>query len=246
MPSAAALLHPADPADQQAEDAQYYRRVLHELIDMGADLARTVHRQATSQAGAEDPDAAAVHETAVAFDRISRAVRRTIALARKLAEPVPMRADAGSGQTRAAARRRILRGVEDAIQREAEGADVETLEAELRDRLDGPELDDAIGNRPVAEVVTDICRDLGLGTLLGNHPWKRRTPADIAALCARAARPAGSQPDAGQPQAPVPAAAPEMPGRFRTWAGPKPYSPEASIELMHKLLELRPPRIRGP
>lgn len=42
MPSTATHPHPAGPADQQSEDAQYYRRVLRELIDMGTDLARAL------------------------------------------------------------------------------------------------------------------------------------------------------------------------------------------------------------
>ena len=215
----------ADAADLRAEDALYYRSVLHEFIDIGTELARAVRKQAAAET--DEPASMTLGDAAVAFDRLSRAVRRTVALARKVAEPVPARADAGSERTRAAARRRILRDVEDVIQREAEGADVDVLEAELRERLDGPELDDEIDGRPTAEVIADICHDLGLLTFLGNHPWKRRGPADIAALCERAARPAG----ADRP-APGPAAA---------WAGPKPYSREASIELMHQLLEHAPP-----
>ncbi len=247
MPSAASLPYPADPADQQAEDALYYRAVLHELIDIGMGLARAVPQQATAGADPEsqagEPAAVPV-QAAAAFDRISRAVRRTVALARKLAEPLPPRADAG--RQRAAARRRIIREVEDAIQREAGGADAEALGTELHERLDAPELDDEIGDRPVAEVITEICRDLGLLTLLGNHPWKRRTPADIAALCTRAAQAPGAAPSLADPsQAPPPVAAQAATGRGEAWAGPPPYSREASIELMHQLLALRPP-IRGP
>ncbi len=37
---------PEHHTDQHAQDAQYYRRVLHELTDIGADLARLVDRQA--------------------------------------------------------------------------------------------------------------------------------------------------------------------------------------------------------
>ncbi len=174
---------PSSPADQAAEDALYYRRVLHELIDMGADLARTVHGQAMAD------DAGMAPELAVDFDRIARSVRRSIALARSLSEPVSPRAAHDDAARRTAARKRIIREVEDAIQREAGGADAEALGAELYERLDAPEQDDEIGDRPVAEVITEICRDLGLLTLLGNHPWKRRTPAEVATLWARAAKP---------------------------------------------------------
>jgi len=231
MTSAASLPHTADPADLRAEDALYYRRVLHELIDMGTDLARAVHRQATAEDGAAGPAAAAV-----AFDRLSRAVRRTVALARKVAEPVPVRVDAG--QKRALARRQVIRAVEDEIQRTAE-VDAEALCAELHERLDGPELDDEIEGRPTAEVIAEICRDLGLLRWLGNHPWKRRRPGDVAALCKRAARPTG-----GQPAALPPGVVRCAQGDGETWR-PQPYTEEFVIELMHKLLEHGPP-IRGP
>jgi hypothetical protein len=57
------------------------------------------------------------------------------------------------------------------------------------DRLDGPDLDGFDLDRPVADLIADICRDLGLAAAPGTHPWKRRTPDDIAILCARAAAP---------------------------------------------------------
>jgi hypothetical protein len=51
-----------------------------------------------------------------------------------------------------------------------------------------PDLEDEIANRSIAEIVTDICRDLGIAALPGTHPWKRRIPHDIAILNARAAQ----------------------------------------------------------
>jgi hypothetical protein len=172
---------PAEPqtlSDQQAVDAQYYRQILHGLIDVGANLARQLPQQA---------EATPAPEIAVAFDRIARAVRRTIILARKVAEPAAAAAE-HPDQRRAAARRRIIREVEDTIQRTTGDADAETLHAELLDRLDAPDLDDDIDNRPIADIIADICRDLGLAALPGTHPWKRRTAEDLTALCARAAQ----------------------------------------------------------
>lgn len=190
MSFAAAHPHPADQADQQAEDGQYYRRVLHELIDMGADLARAVRQQATCLPDpAGDTTAMSMDDAAVAIDRISRAIRRTIALARKIAEPLPPRATTSSGQHRTAARRSIIREVEDVIQRTVDGAEAEALHVELSERMDAPELEDEIDHRPVAEVIADFCRDLGIAVTLGAHSWKCRTPRNIEALCARAAQP---------------------------------------------------------
>ena len=165
--------------ENAVEDVAYYRRVLHELTDMGVDLARMVHGQAKAAADAGEEAAQAAALT-VAFDRIARTVRRTIGLARRLDEMVP------AARRRVAARRQIIRAVEDAIQdREPERR--EELEAELLERLDRPELDDEIDDRPVDVIIAEICRDLGLTALPGTRYWKRRTPADVAALHARAA-----------------------------------------------------------
>ena len=168
-------------ADQQTEDAQYYRRVLHELIDMGADLARMVHQQAKAQAEAASPGAEPAADPTVGFDRIAR----TITLARTLDDPVPAPA---AGQ-RVAVRKRVIRMVEDAIHREARGEAAEALHAELLERLDGPDIDDDIGHRTVEQIINDIRSDLGLDGADGLQMWKRRTPEDIALLCARAAKP---------------------------------------------------------
>jgi len=258
-----ANLHP-EPGQhapsQHAEDAQYYRHVLHDLIDMGAGLARLLHQQASAQAQAAPqepglqpasppaPDALTpdtLISIAAAFDRIARAVRRSIALARSLADPVPPASD--PAQRRAAARKRVLREVEDLIQRtaaasghaafngsnadaaDADGTDdasAEALTAELHDRLDAPDLDEDISHLPVADIITEICRDLGLAALPGAHPWKRRTPKDLEQLCARAAAPSRARlPGTGPP-------VPATPQRART--SPVPPRPAAI------------PRVTGP
>ena len=188
-----------DPG-QQAADTGYYRQVLHDLIGMGTDLARLLHGQATTQAQPAQqaanphptPPTVPTPDIIAAFDRIARAVRRSITLARSLAEPVPPAND--PAQHRAAARNHIIRAVEDVIQRtshatDAPDAESESLTAELHDRLDAPDLDDDLSHRPIAEIITEICRDLGLASSPGNDPWTRRTPADIAQLSARAAAP---------------------------------------------------------
>ena len=218
-----------DPGPHDA-DTQGYRQVLHDLIAMGADLARFLHGHAAAQAAPQavahpthpapatqqttnaqqptDPHPAppsdALISLTLAFDRTARAVRRSILLARSLADPVQPAKD--PAQRRTAARRRIIREVEDAIQRTASAANdgrdgPETLQAELRDRLDAPDLDDDISTRPTADIISEICRDLGLAAPPGGaHPWKRRTPQDIAQLCAAAAAPSRTcQPGACQP-----------------------------------------------
>ena len=180
---------PNTPAPTPADDAAYYRAVLHDLIDRGADLARRVHERATAATPTPEnrPDA----DPTIAFDRIARAVRRTIALARHVAAapdegaPDPPRGPA----RRAAARARLIRGVEDAIHRKRRETDAEALHAEFAERLDDPELDLDLAGRPVDDVIEEICRDLGIAVQARSYIWKRRTPQDIAALRARAAAP---------------------------------------------------------
>ena len=211
---------PPNPADPHA-----YREVLHDLITMGANLARAVHDQATPQPQpATPPSPDTLIHLAAAFDRLARAVRRSITLARTLDHPPVVRPD--PAQHRAAARQRILREVGDAITRAAHDPDAwhtdeDALTAELHDRLDGPDLDGAIAARPIPDIITEICRDLGLAAPPGAHPWKRRTPADIQDLCARAAAPA-------RHPAAAPAAGPPRPGPRQLRPNPSPPAPASA------------------
>ena len=184
IPSASA--EPETAADQRAADAQYYRHVLHELIDMGADLARLVHQRAKAEAAV--PADAPAPDATIAFDRIARSVRRTIALARTLDEPALAPEAGHPAELRTAARKRVIRLVENAIHREARGEQAEALHAELLERMDGPDVDGDIGHRTVSQIVDTICADLGLEGPDGLRRWKRRTPEDIALLCARATK----------------------------------------------------------
>ncbi len=190
--------------------------------------------QAATQAATAQPalalakapaPAALLPDLAAAFDSISRTVRRCIMLAQNLDAPrKPARPPAPShtaAPDRTAARKRILRAVEDTLGRQdyddsyRDCDPTEALHAELLDRMDAPDLDREITNRPIDDIIKDILRDLGLAALPGTRPWKRRTPADIAELCARAAapsRPAGITREPGPgPQPPSPGAAQQSP-----------------------------------
>ena len=152
---------------------------------------RLVHEQAVAQAqaaktGASDgvrPAPCIAPDLPLAFDRVTRAVRRTIALAHKLAEPrqeKPAADPAREGKDRT--RRRIIREVEDAIRREPDGSPAAILHDELLDRLDTPDRDDDDDDRPIAEIIADICLDLGLETPFGTHPARRPTPENNNAV----------------------------------------------------------------
>ena len=186
--------------DQRVQDAAYYRATLHAMIDLGMALLTQQQAARGDAAPVGGLASAAEADPSIAYDRITRSMRRSILLAQKLDEP----AVAQSVGYRQAARGRIIRAVEDAIQRDADGDAAEALQAELLERLDGPELEEAIADRPVDEIIAEICRDLGLAAMPGTHPWKRRTPGDVAVLWARAAgrdvvgRPAGALRRAGE------------------------------------------------
>ena len=229
--------NPTPDPGQQAEDAQYYRQVLHDVIGMATDLARTLHAQATTPppprptTGQAPPS---TPEIAAAFDRIARAIRRSITLARHLNDPI--RATPDPAHHRAAARAQVIRTVEDRIHRAAhEGDRTESLTVELHDRLDGPDLDADLGTRPIPDIITEICRDLGLASPPGDTPWKRRTPADLAQLHARAAAPS-RHPGAEAPRTTPPPAPLTKPPRNPTLTprtpGPTRPGPAATI-LLH-------------
>jgi hypothetical protein len=101
-----------------------------------------------------------VEVLALALDRVSRSVRRSLALLRRMQAGWPA---AASPDDRAAmVRRQVARGVGDMIRREADGEAAERLFDELAERLDDCELERHILDRPVDEIVRRIGRDLGL------------------------------------------------------------------------------------
>jgi hypothetical protein len=188
---------PYSPANQnetaaQEADREACRAAVRELMDMGMDLARLVHAQARTQLDSAPAatEGGPVLDVTVAFDRIARAVRRTAMLLQRLHEA----AASVSDHQRAAARRRIIRDVEDRIQRNVGKTEADRLYAELAERMDSPDLEDEILDRPVADIITDIARDFGIEASPGTHPWRRRTPADITELHDRAAMPPAGAP----------------------------------------------------
>ncbi len=178
----------ATPAQIEPEDddAQFYRRALRHLTNVTLDLAEMIHAEATTLS--KSPDSLpALTEAAAAIDRLSRDVRRNALTAKHLDAP-------SRAQRRTAARKQIIRNVEDAIHRSHNTALAkERLEAELIERLESPLLDEEIDNSPVPELTTQFTRDLGISALPGAQPYKRRTPEDIVRLHARAAEPASPE-----------------------------------------------------
>ena len=70
---------PITPAETQTERD---KDILDELIDMGVDIARVIHKKAMNAA---ESDASA--DPTIPFGRIATTIRKTIALARSLDKP---------------------------------------------------------------------------------------------------------------------------------------------------------------
>ncbi len=193
------------------EDAAYYRRVLHGLIDRTEAVTITLHRQITAPDDAA-PDATAPQvktpDLTARFDRAAHSLRQAIGLAWAVAErrfpfaaPAPRRPAEHPPEHRELARKQILRTVENAILDKAHPLDVEPLRLELFDRLDAPDLDREIARRPIQDLVRDLVGDLGLERAYPRGLVVRRTPQDAAALAARAS--ARSEPGAARAAAPI-------------------------------------------
>jgi hypothetical protein len=164
-----------EETDQIDADRAYYRRALREMTEMAVDLGRNFHSYAKGIPGIDLSEP---------FERLNRNVRRNAMLAERLAVPPK----APSKPDHISARKKIIRDVEDTIQCKAPAGEAETLRAELLERLESPDIEDDIAKRAIPEIVTEICRDLGIAGLDGARRWKRRTPHDVAVLNAHAAQ----------------------------------------------------------
>ncbi len=150
----------SDPSailDQQAEDDAFYAATLKEMVAMGLEIGRIVHQQVIAQS-IDSPHSPIDDQSTVSYDRVFRAVRRGIMLAKRLSQPEPVR-------KQAAARRQVARDVGNAIQSQAKSPkDAENLYADLRDRLDTPDFEEDLENRPIQDIIDEIRKDLGLKT----------------------------------------------------------------------------------
>ncbi len=194
------------PNHQEQDPATPHLAILDELIALGTSLARHIHDAATRDEAPIPPD-----QATIAFERATRTVRRAILLASRLRNQ-PAYTD--PAQPRIAARRRIIRSLENTITREANNpAAAHALQTEFYERLDAPDLEDEIATRPIAEIIQELCQDLGVAGIHGlPTPWNRRTPQDIAALNQRAATPPATRHQPASPRARAGVRAPPAPG----------------------------------
>jgi hypothetical protein len=168
----------SEAPDPAAARTERHLRLLAELAEIGMDLAREVRRQALDQS--EDSPPAA--DLALTFSRIARAVRQTVALEARLAEPPrPGHAERASltvsDRWRSARRKRqVGEIVEGVIESDAAGEfDSYDLLVDLHERLeDGYDEEADFADRPIGELVARICGDLGVEpdwSLLKDEDW---------------------------------------------------------------------------
>ena len=172
------------PANDTAP-APYYRAILKDLIEAGMDRTRAVHAAILSPEGGQ-PAEVNILDAALAYECGSRGVRCAMILARGLDHP-----PAPPAQHSAAVRRHTVGVIERAIGATRPG-DNDRLEADLFARLKRGKRTKQMGKHPVLEVVAEICRDVARANLPGLPPWDPSVPADIVALCERAAEATGA------------------------------------------------------
>jgi phosphate-selective porin len=146
------------------ETTEQQDRALAELLELGMAAAREVQARLLAA-----EDAKAVCDLSLAFNRVSRSVRQTVALQAKVGRERRREGrDAAAEIKRAdeahASRRQLqLRtAVERRIWTEAEGDEAERLIDELDDLVSEEALCEGFGREPVAAHIARICTDLGL------------------------------------------------------------------------------------
>ncbi len=175
---------PTSTTADDAADLAHYKALCRDLADTGMEVAHALRdRIAITDHAPLPAQDELLPALAKGFDVVSASIRRTILVAQRLIEGRAL-----PNPDRRAATKRVLREVEDEMVRaRVDPEHAERLTHELHERIETPEFEDELDDRPVADIIKDIVHDLGLGCVLGNPPrWKRRTPAEIADLAARA------------------------------------------------------------
>jgi hypothetical protein len=206
------------------EMAERHGRVLAELAELGLGLARGLQAQVLEAPAGEDAPG-----LALAFHRVSRSVRLSVALEARLERErrqdwrddrarITHETERRKTQLRAAVTRAVLS--------ETDGREAEALLDELEDRLDEDGLHDDFIAGPVEAQVARIRAGLGLALTAPANDAARdpgpSAPADTAERTDARPRPAGLSPPArGAPSGqPPPALAADGGPRGRPGAGP--------------------------
>jgi len=149
--------------------------MLGRLAEAGLEIAMALERRAKAaepEEGAGDPSID-LDAVALGYSRVSRAVRLCILLQSRLIEGPEKSAKAKGPQPDPAKLKAdvldVMEQVAEAVHGEGDGA--ERLKAECAERLDS-EPWDALMDRPIEDILADICGGLGIDwPLYRTHPW---------------------------------------------------------------------------
>jgi hypothetical protein len=176
------ILTPAnDETDPSAERAARHMGLLAELAEIGMALARTLP-------GSDEVKT----DAGLAFSRLSRAIRQTIALEARIdaderARAARLEVRHATRQAEAAQaweeRENRIEGVVTRIIRAeaADNGDAERLLDEMCEHLEDEDVYDDYSRRPTGEIIASICKDLGL-----TPDWSRWEGRDWAVEAAQA------------------------------------------------------------
>jgi hypothetical protein len=155
---------------EAAERRARHLRMLAELADIGMELVQHVKRQVLEEE--VSPGRTKYADPVLAFTRLARAVRQTLALEAKVAaggfsgpSPISQGAAESEGAWRiwdGKKKAKVRLKVEEAIASLADPSDAEDLLRDLNERLDDPEYGDEMSVRPVGMAFALICGALGL------------------------------------------------------------------------------------
>lgn len=175
------------PVLTEIDDRQL--RLLGRLAEAGLEAALAIEARAKAAVQDHTID---LNGLSLAYDRVARAVRMTIALQARLIEDARTREDEAeaAAQDDLAERQEIhkIRAVgvvERVIEAERQDFDeVSRLVLKAETLLDDEDLYDDVLSRPIGELVARICRDLGLSpdwTRLAEEAWAKKEMAEGAA-----------------------------------------------------------------
>jgi hypothetical protein len=166
--------HPDTSLMDAAERRGRHLRILARLADIGMELVEHVRQQVF-----EDDVPPAGVDPVLAFARLAKAVRQTVALEAKVAAggfDTPMPVVRGGAKPEGAwrswdskSKAKVRQKVEEAIASDADATDTEDLLRDLNERLDDPEYGDEMSNRPIGMIVGLICGALGVKVDLGRY-----------------------------------------------------------------------------
>jgi CheY-specific phosphatase CheX len=188
MPSDPIPAEPESLAALHEQDARELRVLLLGLARQGGEMATLYVEKAKDQAYDGKPGAGSSPACADSYCDVARSIRQTVMLVQKLTAPAPAAKLVRAEPDKVAIRKQIIRRVEDSIYKDAPEGAAERLHAEMLERMEGAEFEEELGTRPVQEIVNEIRADLAIHGADSALYFKRRPPADIAVLCARASR----------------------------------------------------------